>query len=57
MTSRRVFLCLGALSSALLASTASASAASSTAPVVKSISPMSLHVGEKLTVKGSGFLP
>jgi hypothetical protein len=57
MNSRRVFLCLGALSSALLASTASASAASSTAPVVKSISPMSLHVGEKLTVKGSGFLP
>jgi hypothetical protein len=42
--------------SALLASTAGASAASK-APVVKSISPMKLKVGEKLTVKGSGFIP
>jgi hypothetical protein len=56
MNSRRVVLCLGALSSALLVSTASASAAS-TAPVIKSISPMQLKVGEKLTVKGKGFIP
>src|SRR3954469_1340528 len=56
MNSRRVVLCLGALISALLASTAGASAASK-APVVKSISPMKLKVGEKLTVKGSNFVP
>jgi hypothetical protein len=55
MNSRRVVLCLGALSSALLASIAPASAAT-TAPVIKSISPMKLNVGEKLTVKGKGFL-
>jgi hypothetical protein len=57
MNSRRVFLCLGALSSALLASSASALAASNTTPVIKSISPMSLKVGEKLTLRGKGFLP
>jgi hypothetical protein len=55
MNSRRVVPCLGALISALLVSTAGASAAS-TAPVVKSISPTKLKVGEKLTVKGSGFI-
>jgi hypothetical protein len=55
MNSRRVVLCLGALSSALLASVAPASAASN-APVIKSISPMKLKVGEKLTLKGKYFL-
>jgi hypothetical protein len=55
MNSRRVVLCLGALASALLASVAPASAASN-APVIKSISPMKLKVGEKLTVKGKYFL-
>src|SRR3954463_13617218 len=55
MNSRRGVLCLGALSSALLASTAPASAATS-APVIKSISPLKLKVGEKLTVKGKYFL-
>ena len=55
MNSRRVVLCLGALSSALILSTASASAATPT-PVVKSISPMKLNVGEKLTIKGKNFL-
>src|SRR4051794_33455877 len=55
MNSRRVVLCLGALSSALLASTPPASAATS-APVIKSISPLKLKVGEKLTVKGKYFL-
>ena len=34
-----------------------ASASASTAPVVKSVTPMKLKVGEKLTVKGSGFIP
>jgi hypothetical protein len=56
MNSRRVVLCLGALSSALLASAASAFAATP-APVIKSISPMKLNVGEKLTVKGKYFVP
>jgi hypothetical protein len=55
MNSRRVVLCLGALSSALIASTAPASAAT-TVPVIKSISPMKLNVGQKLTVKGKYFL-
>src|SRR4051812_26116282 len=55
MNSRRVVLCLGALSSALLVASAPASAATN-APVIKSISPMKLKVGEKLTVKGKYFL-
>jgi hypothetical protein len=55
MNSRRVVLCLGALSSALLVATAPASAATN-APVISSISPMKLKVGEKLTVKGKYFL-
>lgn len=57
MNSRRVVLCLGALSSALLAFSASASAKSTPAPVIKSISPMTLNVGEKLTIKGKNFIP
>jgi IPT/TIG domain-containing protein len=56
MNSRRVVSCLGALASALLATTASASAATP-APVVKSISPMAVKVGQKLTVKGKNFVP
>jgi IPT/TIG domain-containing protein len=55
MNSRRVVLCLGALSSALLVASAPASAATQ-APVIKSISPMKLKVGEKLTVTGKYFL-
>jgi IPT/TIG domain len=55
MNSRRVVLCLGALSSALLVATAPASAATPE-PVVKSISPLKLKVGEKLTIKGKYFL-
>jgi hypothetical protein len=58
MNSRRVVLCLGALLSALLVTCASASAATtSPAPTVSSVSPMSLKVGEKLTVKGKNFIP
>jgi IPT/TIG domain-containing protein len=57
MNSRRVVLCLGALLSALLAFSASASAKSTPTPVIKSISPMTLKVGEKLTIKGKNFLP
>jgi hypothetical protein len=59
----RVVLCLGALASALLVPAASASAAHhkkaapSTAPVVTSISPMALSVGQTLTVKGTNFIP
>jgi hypothetical protein len=53
----RVLLCLAALACALLAFAASASAKSVPAPVVKSISPMKLKVGEQLTVKGKGFIP
>jgi hypothetical protein len=53
----RVLLCLCALACALLASTGSASAAKTKAPVVKSISPLQIHVGETLTIKGSGFTP
>jgi IPT/TIG domain-containing protein/thrombospondin type 3 repeat protein len=56
MNSRRVLLCLGALVCALLALTASASAKTS-APVVKSISPLKANVGDTLTIKGSNFLP
>jgi Na+-transporting NADH:ubiquinone oxidoreductase subunit NqrF len=55
MNSRRVVLCLGALSSALLVATAPASAATHE-PVIKSISPLKLKVGEKLTIKGKYFL-
>src|SRR3954468_7016187 len=55
MNSRRVVLCLGALSSALLVASAPASAATKL-PVIKSISPMKLKVGEKLTLKGQYFL-
>jgi hypothetical protein len=55
MNSRRVVLCLGALSSALLAASAPASAATPE-PVIKSISPLKLSVGQKLTVKGKYFL-
>src|SRR3954470_14844012 len=55
MNSRRVVLCLGALSSALLVASVPASAATN-APVIKSISPMKLNVGQKLTVKGKYFL-
>jgi hypothetical protein len=57
MNSRRVVLCLGALVSALLVPVASASAKSTPVPVIKSISPLTLNVGEKLTVKGKNFLP
>jgi hypothetical protein len=57
MNSRRVVLCLGALLSALLVPVASASAKSTPAPVIKSISPMTLNVGEKLTIKGKNFIP
>jgi hypothetical protein len=57
MNSRRVVLCLGALASALLASAAPASASAKTPePLIKSISPMKLKVGEKLTIKGKYFL-
>jgi hypothetical protein len=55
MNSRRVVLCLGALAGALAASTSSASAAPH-APVIGSISPMKLKVGQKLTIKGKYFL-
>src|SRR4051794_15954064 len=58
MNSRRVVLCLGALISALLVLSASASAATKPpAPIVSSVSPMHLKVGEKLTVKGKNFIP
>jgi hypothetical protein len=59
MNSRRVVLCLGALLSALVVFSATASAAKRTspAPVIGSISPLSLKVGEKLTVKGKNFIP
>jgi hypothetical protein len=57
MNSRRVVLCLGALVSALLAFSASASAKSTPAPVIKSISPKTLNVGEQLTIKGKYFIP
>src|SRR4030088_743408 len=53
----RVLLCLCALACALLASTGSTSAATTKAPVVKSISPLQIHVGETLTITGSGFTP
>jgi hypothetical protein len=56
MNSRRVVLCLGALSSALLVASAPASAANTPDPVIKSISPMKLNVGEKLTIRGKYFL-
>src|SRR4051794_31433526 len=56
MNSRRVVLCLGALSSALLVASAPASAATTPDPVIKSISPMKLNVGEKLTIRGKYFL-
>src|SRR3954466_1266326 len=55
MNSRRVVLCLGALLSALLVFSATASAAK--APEVSSISPLALKVGEKLTIKGKNFIP
>src|SRR3954449_12668768 len=55
MNSRRVVLCLGALSSALLVASAPASAATKL-PMIKSISPMKMKVGEKLTLKGQYFL-
>ena len=49
--SRRVTLCLSVLACALPASAATAYAT----PVVKSVSPLSLKVGQKLTIKGTGF--
>src|SRR3954468_16837729 len=59
MNSRRVVLCLGALLSALLAFAPGAVAAKkkTPAPEIKSISPLALEVGDKLTVKGKNFLP
>jgi hypothetical protein len=59
MNSRRVIFCLGALLSALLVFSATASAAKkqSVAPEVSSISPLALKVGEKLTIKGKNFIP
>jgi hypothetical protein len=54
--SRRVFTFTCALMCASLAPAAGASAATK-APVIKSISPMKLKVGEKLTIKGKYFLP
>jgi hypothetical protein len=57
MNSRRVVLCLGALISAFLVPVASASAKSTPVPVIKSISPLTLNVGEKLTIKGKNFIP
>src|SRR5436190_11252152 len=56
MNSRRVALCLGALSSALVALPAGASA-KTPAPVIKSINPLAVTVGDKLTVKGKYFTP
>jgi hypothetical protein len=47
---------LCALFAALLLS-ATTSAAAVKAPVVKSISPKNVRVGQKLTIRGSGFLP
>jgi hypothetical protein len=52
----RILLCTAALGCALVAP-AAASAKSAPAPVVNSISPMKLKVGEQLTVKGKNFLP
>jgi hypothetical protein len=58
MNSRRLLLCLGALACALLAFAATASAAKkSPAPVITSITPLKLKVGEKLTVRGRNFIP
>lgn len=57
MNSRRVVLCLGALASALLVPVSGASAKSTPVPVIKSISPLTLKVGEKLTIKGKNFTP
>src|SRR3954452_17643764 len=58
MNSRRVVFCLGALLSALLVFSATASAAKRPpVPTIKSISPLTAKVGDKLTVKGSNFKP
>ena len=54
MTRRLLFSTCALLGSALaLASTANAA----TGPVVKSVSPLKVQVGQKLTIKGSGFVP
>src|SRR3954467_13876205 len=58
MNSRRVIFCLGALLSALLVLSSTASAAKRPpTPEIKSISPLAVKVGEKLTVKGTNFVP
>jgi hypothetical protein len=57
MNSRRVIFCLGALLSALLAFSSVASAKTIPVPVIKSISPLTAKVGDKLTVKGKNFTP
>src|SRR3954454_5864921 len=58
MNSRRVIFCLGALLSALLVLSLTASAAKRPpTPEIKSISPLAVKVGEKLTVKGTNFVP
>src|SRR4051812_15197775 len=58
MNSRRVIFCLGALLSALLVLSSTASAAKRPpTPEIKSISPLAVKVGEKLTVKGKNFVP
>ena len=54
---RRVPVLLGALASALVFSPSVGSAALPKAPVVTSISPKKLNVGDTLTIRGRNFLP
>lgn len=52
----RTLLCLGASLCAMLASAATAEAATKP-PVVRSVSPLKLAVGQKLTIRGKYFTP
>ena len=54
---RRVPVLLGALASALVLSPSAGSAGLPKAPVVTSISPKKLNVGDTLTIRGRHFLP
>ena len=56
MTSR-VTVCLAALACALLAFSAAAQATGSAPPVIKSVGPLHLKVGDKLTITGTNFRP
>lgn len=54
MTRRRVLPLCASLATALVFTT---TAQAAKAPVVKSVSPMTVSVGEKLTIKGRNFVP